>query len=84
MDTRSGSILVIFLGVVLLILVYLLPAILGYLLGHAHPVALLVTNVFLGWTIIGWIGCLVWSLWQSSNDDHFDDEAPHGRVEPTL
>ncbi|WP_264318330.1 hypothetical protein [Acidithiobacillus caldus] len=33
MDTRSGSVLVIVLGVVLLILVYLLPAILGYLLG---------------------------------------------------
>lgn len=43
-------------------LIYLLPAFLAY--GRIHPQrhAILVINLFLGWSVIGWIAALVWSV----------------------
>ncbi len=42
--------------------VYLLPSILTSFKGHDRLLAITVLNVLLGWTIVGWIGALVWGL----------------------
>jgi len=42
-----------------LALIYFLPAILGRNKRHAGTIFLL--NVFLGWTVVGWIVALVWA-----------------------
>lgn len=41
-------------------LFYLLPSIIGWKKRNAK--ALIVLNLFLGWTVIGWVGALVWAL----------------------
>ena len=45
-----------------LLLLYLLPSIVafGCSLDKRYPIALV--NVFLGWTVLGWIGALIWSF----------------------
>ena len=41
---------------------YLLPAIIGLGRRHPHLWSIFAVNSLLGWTIIGWIGALFWSL----------------------
>jgi hypothetical protein len=52
----------LFAVVVLLILgAYFLPTIIAIARGHRQAVAIFLLNLFLGWTMLGWVGALVWS-----------------------
>lgn len=42
--------------------VYCIPAFIALARGHPNYVLILVVNLSLGWTVIGWVGALVWSL----------------------
>ena len=42
---------------------YFTPAIIAVYLQHPHTVGLVVFNLLLGWTLMGWGAALVWSLW---------------------
>lgn len=44
------------------IALYFLPSIIAYKRHHKNFTALLALNIFLGWTVLGWVGSLVWSL----------------------
>lgn len=52
------------MGAILLILIagfiYFLPTIVGW--NKRNSDAILVLNIFLGWTFIGWVVALVWAL----------------------
>jgi hypothetical protein len=51
-------------GLVVLLLLgalYLLPALIGQSRHHHQRVAIWVLNIFLGWTVLGWIASLVWA-----------------------
>lgn len=50
-----------FMQVVVLVL-YLLPGIVAWERGHQSRGAVLVLNIFLGWTFIGWVLALVWAM----------------------
>ncbi|WP_221227707.1 superinfection immunity protein [Rhodocyclus tenuis] len=50
--------------IALLILVYFVPAIVAYRRGHHQRNAIAILNLFLGWTLLGWVGALVWSATQ--------------------
>jgi hypothetical protein len=56
---------------VLLILVglcgYFFPCIVAWARAHKNLAPILITNVFLGWTIFGWVIALAWSF--TSSDD---------------
>jgi hypothetical protein len=43
---------------------YFLPAIIAFARSKRDAVSILVLNIFLGWTMIGWIIALVWALKQ--------------------
>jgi hypothetical protein len=43
-------------------ILYFLPAIIAYARSKRDAGAILVLNVFLGWTAIGWVIALVWAL----------------------
>jgi Superinfection immunity protein len=43
---------------------YFLPAIIGFARSKRDAVSILVLNLFLGWTAIGWVIALVWALRQ--------------------
>jgi len=45
-----------------IILVYLAPSIVAQRYQHPRQPAILMLNVALGWTIVGWIVALVWAL----------------------
>lgn len=46
------------LGIVL----YFLPGIIAYKRKHANKGIILMINFLLGWTFLGWAGCLVWAF----------------------
>lgn len=50
------------LGTLIIASASMLPAIIAGLRRHHNVVAIFVLNLLLGWTIIGWIVALVWSL----------------------
>ena len=57
-------------GLVLLLLigplVYFLPSIIAFRRKHRNRVAILVINIFLGFTGIGWVAALVWAVYRET------------------
>lgn len=53
---------ILFLAVVLALTVYFLPAIIGMVRRHVNAVPVFLTNLYFGWTVVGWIVALIWSL----------------------
>ena len=53
------------IGIIVFILslvVYFLPTIIALTRGHRNALAIFLLNFFLGWTFIGWVVALVWSV----------------------
>lgn len=50
------------IGTIVLLFLYFLPTLVAYGRNHPSAGAVMVINVFLGWTFIGWILALAWSL----------------------
>lgn len=48
--------------IVLIFASYFLPSLIALLRNHKNKLAVLLLNVFLGWTLLGWVGTLVWSV----------------------
>ncbi len=46
----------------LVLVIYFLPALIALLRHHKNKLAIFLLNLFLGWTIIGWVSSLVWSV----------------------
>lgn len=46
----------------LLGLAYFMPTVVAALRGHHNGMAIFVLNLFLGWTLLGWIAAAVWSV----------------------
>ena len=42
--------------------VYLAPAAIAWFRFHSHAAAIAALNVFLGWTLLGWVVALVWAF----------------------
>ena len=43
------------------LLIYFLPTIVALARGHLSALAIFFLNLFLGWTLIGWLAALIWS-----------------------
>ena len=41
---------------------YFLPTVVAGFRGHKNTLAIFLLNLFLGWTLIGWLGALIWSV----------------------
>jgi hypothetical protein len=54
------AVIVMFI-VLLALFAYFLPAILAEVRGHQNSGMIFLTNLLLGWTIVGWIVALVWA-----------------------
>jgi Superinfection immunity protein len=48
------------------LVLYFLPAIIAFARSKRDAVSILVLNLFLGWTAIGWVIALVWALRQDA------------------
>jgi Superinfection immunity protein len=45
----------------LILLIYLLPTLIAYSREHPRRAEIVVVNIFLGWTLIGWIAVFLWA-----------------------
>lgn len=48
--------------VVVLLLIYFVPTIITCFNGHPYAMGIFFLNLFLGWTILGWVAALIWSV----------------------
>ena len=44
------------------IALYFLPGFVAAMRGHHNVAAIVVLNLFLGWTLLGWVVALVWAM----------------------
>lgn len=51
------------------LLFYFLPTFIAIAVGHANLTAVIVLNILLGWTFIGWVAALVWACMDSQRRD---------------
>lgn len=42
--------------------IYFIPVIIAYIRNHNNIAAIAVLTIFLGWSFLGWLGALLWSL----------------------
>lgn len=50
------------LSVVLIAVLYFLPTLIAFIRHHKNSLAVFLLNLLLGWTGLGWIVSLVWSV----------------------
>ena len=62
---KVGSVaagLVPLIVIILLIGLYFVPTIVGYVRKKDNKMSILMLNLFLGWTLVGWVVSLVWAV----------------------
>ncbi len=42
--------------------IYFIPALVAFVRPHQQRAAILVINLFLGWTVLGWVVALAWAV----------------------
>lgn len=60
--------IIAFLLIVLIVLIYFIPALQAYQTKHRQKEAILILNLFLGWTTIGWVIALFWAYIKDRKD----------------
>ena len=50
------------LEIIISLILYFMPTIIAGARNRKNGGAIFVLNLFLGWTFIGWVGAMVWSL----------------------
>lgn len=59
----AGFGVVVVLGLILAgVTFYVLPSLIARSRGVADQTKIVILNIFLGWTFVGWLGALIWSL----------------------
>lgn len=61
MQMQNFTILELLL-VVLMFVLYFLPALIAFLRKHKNKLAIFLLNFLLGWTVLGWVASLIWSV----------------------
>lgn len=64
MSEGSGPVLgVVVIGLWVLGLgIYFFPAFIAMVRHHPNALAIVILNLLLGWTLLGWVGAFVWSV----------------------
>ena len=61
MQMQNFTILELLL-IVLIFVFYFLPTLIAFLRLHKNKLAIFLFNLLLGWTVLGWVVSLVWSV----------------------
>lgn len=64
--------LIVLLTLIVLLGAYFVPTIVAFSRRHHNRFAILALDVFLGWTLLGWVLALVWSLTAVNPEAHGD------------
>lgn len=63
---------------VLAFLVYFIPTIIVFTRSHRQEVSIILVNILLGWTVVGWFAAMIWSLTGRSLSDGIEQDNPNG------
>jgi len=58
-------------GLIIILFTYILPSIIGRNKRNSTSITLI--NIFLGWTLIGWVAALIWAI---NDEDEFGKSRP--------
>lgn len=64
MDGAAALVGLIVIGILLAL--YFLPSLVAAMRHHRQAVAIFMLNIFLGWTLLGWVVALVWACMNPS------------------
>ncbi|MBR5904545.1 MAG: superinfection immunity protein [Alphaproteobacteria bacterium] len=53
-----------FLLILMLFFIYFVPTIVAYSNNHRNVLAIFVLNLFLGYTLVGWVFALIWAVYK--------------------
>lgn len=45
-----------------IIILYFLPSIIAFVRDHLNAIPILLTNLFFGWSLLGWILAFIWAF----------------------
>jgi hypothetical protein len=62
-DAGAIAIAVVILLLIAAGIFYFLPAFIASMRGHRNTAGIFLLNLFFGWTLIGWVLALIWSVW---------------------
>jgi Superinfection immunity protein len=79
--SSSAGAVVMFL---VLAVLYLLPSLVAAMRGVRRPAGLSILNLLLGWTVLGWIGALIWAVQAETNADVSRQARPYLEAERRL
>lgn len=60
-EEQTARTLGIVIGAIVAFALYWLPSFVAVARHHHNGTAIIVTNFLLGWTVVGWIGTLIWA-----------------------
>lgn len=58
----ATDMIIVSLSVIAACFIYMIPTCVAASRRHRNTMAIAVLNIFFGWTLLGFVGCLVWSL----------------------
>lgn len=58
----ATDMIIVSLSVIAACFIYMIPTCVAASRKHRNTMAIGVLNLFFGWTLLGFVGCLVWSL----------------------
>ena len=58
----ATDMIIVSLSVIAACFIYMIPTCVAASRKHRNTMAIAVLNLFFGWTLLGFVGCLVWSL----------------------
>ena len=56
-------------GVVVVVFLYFIPSVVAGMRSHHQTWPIVALNLLLGWTLLGWVAALVWSLTATPGKD---------------
>jgi len=56
--------------------IYIIPSIVAILRKHQYIVQIVIVNLFFGFTLVGWVGALIWAFWPQRNENVGNDIPP--------
>jgi hypothetical protein len=48
--------------VIIVLCLYFVPAIIALVRNHHNKIPIIALNILLGWSVLGWVAALIWSL----------------------
>ncbi len=71
-QASGGSIIGVIISSIILgalgLFIYFIPSFVAHKKQHIQKVSILLLNIFLGWTFIGWVVALIWANLKDKNN----------------